>query len=77
MTEERSAASNGAGAPGFAERKGLMLPREAEPFFERLEYCRVMLKVHGMLMSCESNAVKRRIREKQIRRNSGKKKVEA
>jgi hypothetical protein len=43
--------------------EGLMPIRLAETFKERLEYCRTMLKVHGLLNECESDRIKQEIKD--------------
>lgn len=42
---------------------GLMLVRMPETFAERLNYCRVLLKVHGFINEAESERIKLEIKD--------------
>lgn len=46
---------------------GLMQIRLAETFQERLEYCRIFLKVHNYITKVESERIKQDIKDKRGR----------
>lgn len=48
--------------------EGLMPIRLAETFQERLEYCRILLRVHHLLTEAESQRLKQVIKDGKCRR---------
>ena len=57
--------------------QGLMPMRLAETFEERLEYCRILLKVNGFLTCIQSEQMKEDIKDHKWRRGNGNKKETA